>query len=64
MKTTKKEIDTLDIQADLEAAAAIAYILAAPMMEGELPMSTELYGVAIHGLASFIDRINHDMTDM
>ena len=66
--TKKPTTDTSDLTAELEGAAAILYTLSHPLLAGDNQATDRAadttIGNALHGVASFIERISADISEL
>ena len=56
--------DTIELSAELEGASAILYIVSNPLLEGDNRQTEKLIGMALNGVAMFLDRICDDVGDL
>lgn len=56
--------DALDLTAELEGISAMLYSISDPLVQGDSRMSYEAIGVALHAIASHVDRIAADVGDL
>ena len=61
MKTeNRKTVE--DLAVEIDGAAALAYSIAAPLLENESTITPETLGSAIYSLAQYLERISADLT--
>lgn len=53
-----------DLAVEIDGAAAMAFALAAPLMENESSVTPETLGAALYSLGQFLERISDDMTEL
>ena len=53
--------NSTDLAVELDGIAALAFFVSQPLMEETTTASTRLTGEAIHGIASYIERIAADV---
>lgn len=56
--------DFTDVHAELEAAAAMLYMVSNPLIEGDNRATDQTIGEALHGIACLIEHISEDLDEI
>ena len=56
--------DFTGIHAELEAIAAMCYIISGPMVEDDNRTADRTIGAALHGIGCYIKRVDEDLAEI